>query len=143
MTRIAVVDHGAGNLVSIAQALARVGAKVDLVASPGALDGFDGIVLPGVGSAAAAYRRLEAAGLVEPLRSIQLPVLGICVGFQLLFEGSDENGGGGLGRISGRVRRLRHAPRLPHIGWNDVTPLRPDPVLAGIGLLILMLRGCL
>ncbi len=132
MNRIALVDHGAGNLVSIGQGLERAGARVHLVASPDDLDGAAGIVLPGVGSAAAAYRRLDAAGLVEPLRATDLPLLGICVGFQLLFEGSDEHEGGGLGLIPGRVRKMSATPRLPHIGWNDVTVIRRDPLLDGI-----------
>ncbi|MDX1691140.1 MAG: imidazole glycerol phosphate synthase subunit HisH [Acidimicrobiia bacterium] len=132
MTRIAVIDHGAGNLVSIGQGLAAAGAAVDVVERPEGLAGVDGIVLPGVGSAAAAFDRLEAAGFVEPLRATSLPLLGICVGLQLLFDGSEEDGAGGLGRIPGRVRRLQGTPRLPHIGWNDLSIRRPDPVLRGV-----------
>jgi glutamine amidotransferase len=132
VTRIAVVDHGAGNLVSITQGLERAGSRVGLASEPAHFDGADGVVLPGVGSAAAAYRRLEAAGMVEPLRSTTLPLLGICVGFQLLFDGSEEDEGGGLGLIPGRVRRLEGTPRLPHIGWNDIAVSRSDPLLAGI-----------
>lgn len=133
MSRIAVVDHGAGNLVSIAQGLAAVGCDPVVVASPADLAGAAGIVLPGVGSAAAAYRRLEEAGFVDPLRESPVPLLGVCVGLQLLFDGSDEDDAGGLGLVAGRVRRLADAPRLPHIGWNDLVVHRPDPLLAGIG----------
>jgi len=129
-----VIDHGAGNLVSIARGLAAVGAVADVVHSPAGLSGAAGIVLPGVGSAAAAFDRLEESGFVTPLRETALPLLGICVGMQLLFEGSDENDGGGLGLIPGRVSRLVDAPRLPHIGWNDVTLQRPDPLLDGVGI---------
>jgi glutamine amidotransferase len=129
MIRIAVVDHGAGNLVSIAQGLAAAGAEPDVVDGPMGLRGADGIVLPGVGSAAAAFARLKAVGFVDPLRNSGVPLLGICVGFQLLFDGSDEDDAGGLGILPGRVRRLRGAPRLPHIGWNDVELRRPDPLL--------------
>jgi glutamine amidotransferase len=132
MTRIAVVDHGAGNLVSIAQGLTAVGCEPVVVDSPNDLTGAAGIVLPGVGSAAAAYRRLDEAGFVTPLRESPVPLLGVCVGLQLLFDGSDEDDAGGLGLIAGRVRRLTHAPRLPHIGWNDLVIRRPDPLLAGI-----------
>ena len=132
MTRIAVVDHGAGNLVSIARGLAAAGAVVEVADAPSGLAGAAGIVLPGVGSAAAAFDRLEAAGFVAPLRGTALPLLGICVGLQLLFDGSDEDGGGGLGLIPGRVRLLEQTPRLPHIGWNDLTPRRLDPLFAGI-----------
>jgi glutamine amidotransferase len=133
MTRIAVVDHGAGNLVSIAQGLSAVGCQPVVVDAPADLAGATGVVLPGVGSAAAAYRRLDEAGFTAPLRESQVPLLGVCVGLQLLFDGSDEDDAGGLGLIAGRVRRLGNAPRLPHIGWNDLTIRHPDPVLAGIG----------
>ncbi len=132
MTRIAVIDHGAGNLVSIAQGLANAGASVAVVDEPGGLSGADGIVLPGVGSAAAAYDRIESAGFVEVLRADGRPLLGVCVGLQLLFDGSDEDDAGGLGLIPGRVRALADTPRLPHIGWNDITLLRPDPLFAGV-----------
>ena len=132
MTRIAVIDHGAGNLVSIAQGLAVAGAEVEVVERPSGLEGADGIVLPGVGSAAAAFERITAAGFVGPLRSAVVPLLGVCVGLQLLFDGSDEDDAGGLGLIPGRVRRLQGAPRLPHIGWNDLAIVRPDPLFEGI-----------
>lgn len=132
MTRIAVIDHGAGNLVSIAQGLAAAGAEVGVIDGPEGIDGAAGIVLPGVGSAAAAFDRLDAAGFVEPLQTSPLPLLGVCVGLQLLFDGSDEDDAGGLGLIPGRVRRLRDTPRLPHIGWNDLEHVRPDPLFAGL-----------
>lgn len=132
MTRIAVVDHGAGNLVSIAQGLTAVGAEPIVVEAPAGLREAQGIVLPGVGSAAAAYDRLAAAGFPGPLREPGVPLLGVCVGLQLLFDGSDEDDAGGLGIVPGRVRRLTGAPRLPHIGWNDLVVIRPDPLLSGI-----------
>ncbi len=131
MTRIAVVDHGAGNLVSIAQGLRRSGADVTVVDGPGHFDDCDGIVLPGVGTTGAAMQRLDAAGLSDPLREWSGPLLGICVGLQLFFDSSDEDGSHALGLIPGVVRELVDAPRLPHIGWNDVA-LHPDPIFAGI-----------
>lgn len=131
-TRIAVIDHGAGNLVSIGRGLERAGARVVLADGPGALAEADGIVLPGVGTTGAAMRRLHAEDLVAPLRAWRGPLLGICVGLQLLFDWSDEHEGGEcLGLVPGRVRRLERAPLLPHIGWNDVTTLE-HPVFAGI-----------
>jgi imidazole glycerol phosphate synthase glutamine amidotransferase subunit len=132
MTRIVVIDHGAGNLVSIAQGLAAAGAAVDVIDDPAGIDGAAGVVLPGVGSAAAAFDRLDAAGFVEPLQRTPLPLLGVCVGLQLLFDGSEEDDAGGLGLIPGRVRRLRDTPRLPHIGWNDLRHARPDPLFGGV-----------
>jgi glutamine amidotransferase len=131
MTRIAVVDHGAGNLVSIAQGLERAGADVAVVADPAGLAGADGVVLPGVGTTGAAMNRLAAVGMVEPLQSWPGPLLGICVGLQLFFEHSEEDGTDALGLIGGRVERLQGAPLLPHIGWNDVL-FKPDPIFEGV-----------
>ena len=131
MTRIAVIDHGAGNLVSIRQGLEDQGAQVVVADHPKDLTAAQGIVLPGVGATGAAMRRIREAGFVEPLTEWQGPLLGICVGFQLFFTDSEEDGGLTLGLIPGRVRRLETVPRLPHIGWNDVQ-LGKDPLLAGI-----------
>ncbi len=132
MIPIAIVDHGAGNLVSIAQGLARAGARVTIAGSPGELTGAAGIVLPGVGATGAAMRRLRASGLVESLCAWPGPLLGICVGLQLLFEASDEDAEPGLGLVSGRVCLLQGVERLPHIGWNDLTDLVEDPLFRGI-----------
>ena len=131
MSRVAVVDHGAGNLVSIAQGLERAGAEVVVSGSPAALENANGIVLPGVGTTGAAMERLTAAGMVEPLRRWHGPLLGICVGLQLFFEHSEEDGTDALGLIPGRVNRLEGAPLLPHIGWNDVD-FASDPLFAGV-----------
>ncbi len=132
MTRIAVVDHGAGNLVSIGRGLERAGADVVLADDPSALPGVDGVVLPGVGTTGAAMRRLRTEGLVDPLAAWRGPLLGICVGLQLFFDWSDEHEGGEcLGLMAGSVRRLERAPLLPHIGWNDVTT-NGHPIFDGI-----------
>ncbi len=130
MTNLAVIDHGAGNLVSIQRALETVGARPRVVDTPEGLDGADGIVLPGVGATGAAMVRLEQQGLVEPLQSWSGPLLGICVGMQLLFDDSDEDGGACLGLVPGSVRAIDARP-LPHMGWNDVWTTG-DPVFDGI-----------
>jgi imidazole glycerol phosphate synthase glutamine amidotransferase subunit len=133
--RFAVVDYGAGNLVSIDQALTRVGADVSIARDPSALAGADALVVPGVGAAAPAMERLAAAGLVEPIRAWIAggrPYVGICLGLQLLFDGSDEDGAVTLGVIAGRTTRLGDAPTLPHIGWNQVERVREHLVFAGI-----------
>jgi glutamine amidotransferase len=117
---IVVVDHGAGNLVSIAQALAAGGASVKVSDHPGDLRAAAGVVLPGVGSTGAVMAGIDAAGLRRPLMEAEVPLLGICVGMQVLFSHSEEDGTACLGVIPGEVRRLRETPRLPHIGWNDV-----------------------
>lgn len=132
MTTIAVVDHGAGNLVSIAQGLRRSQANVVVTRNPEDLEGANGVVLPGVGSTAAVMTGIDAAGFRSALKSLRVPLLGICVGMQVLFDGSEEDGADCLGLIRGTVRRLTNAPRLPHIGWNDLTNRRADPLLAGL-----------
>lgn len=130
MTRIAVIDHGAGNLVSIDQGLRAAGAVTSIAEVPGDLAGADAIVLPGVGSTGAAMRRLQDTGMAEAVRQWSGPLFGICVGLQLLFESSDEDDGATLDLLEGRVRKLA-VERLPHMGWNDVR-LTPDPIFEGI-----------
>ena len=134
-TRVAVVDYGAGNLVSIEQALTQVGAAVTVAHDADGLRGADALVVPGVGAAAPAMERLERAGLVEPIRdwiAADRPFLGICLGLQLLFDGSDEDGARTLGVLAGRSVRLEDAPTLPHIGWNQVVRRREHPAFVGI-----------
>ena len=130
-----MVDYGAGNLVSIHQAFTTLGAEVRIAADPDALVGADALVVPGVGAAAPAMVRLERQGLVDPISAwlaTDRPFLGICLGLQLLFEGSDEDGAVTLNVLPGRTRRLRDAPTLPHIGWNQVARTYPHPVFDGI-----------
>ena len=122
-----VVDYGAGNLVSIEQALLAAGARVRRATTPDEIDGADLLVVPGVGAAAPAMERLRDAGFVAPIRdwiADDRPFLGICLGLQLLFEGSDEDGADTLGVLPGRTVRLEGAPTLPHIGWNQVERTR-------------------
>lgn len=135
MTRIAVVDHGSGNLVSIEHALTTVGADVRIAADPSGLAWADGLVIPGVGAAGPAMDRLRGQGLVDPIRAwiaAERPVLGICLGLQLLFETSEEDGAATLGVLAGRTRRLDNAPTLPHIGWNQAVQTRSHALFAGI-----------
>jgi len=133
--RIAVVDYGAGNLVSIDQALDRVGADVVVARDAEAFRDADALVVPGVGAAAPAMERLARRGLVDPVRrwiEARRPYLGICLGLQLLFDGSDEDGAETLGIIPGRTTLLGGAPTLPHIGWNQVERVRDHPIFDGI-----------
>jgi glutamine amidotransferase len=130
VTRIAIIDHGAGNLVSIDQGLRSAGADTHIASTPGEMSGADAVVLPGVGSTGAAMRRLRESDMVDTLRQWQGPLLGICVGLQLFFESSEEDDGATLDLLGGRVVRLP-AERLPHMGWNDVS-ISPDPLFAGI-----------
>jgi len=133
--RIAVVDYGAGNLVSIDQAFTSVGAAVTVVRDGEMLRDVDALVVPGVGAAAPAMARLEQRGLTEPITrwlASGRPFLGICLGLQLLFEASDEDGAVTLGALAGRTVRLEDAPTLPHIGWNQVERTREHPLFDGI-----------
>ena len=133
--RIAVVDYGAGNLVSIEQGLTASGAEVDVARDPEAFDRADAVVVPGVGAAAPAMDRLREAGFVDPIVgwiAADLPFLGVCLGLQLLFEGSDEDGAQSFGVLPGRTRKLADAPTLPHIGWNQVVRRRDHPLFDGI-----------
>jgi imidazole glycerol phosphate synthase glutamine amidotransferase subunit len=132
---VAVVDYGAGNLVSIDQAVAATGGLARIVQRADEIDGADLLLVPGVGAAAPAMRRLERAGLAGAIVAwIERgkPYLGICLGLQLLFEGSDEDGARTLGVIPGRTVRLEGAPTLPHIGWNQVEARREHPVFDGV-----------
>jgi imidazole glycerol-phosphate synthase subunit HisH len=132
---VAVLDYGAANMVSIGQALTAAGARVVVAAAPADLRGVDAIVVPGVGAAAPAMVHLGRWGLLEPLREwvrAGRPCLGICLGFQLLFERSDEADAQALGLLAGRSVGLTDAPTLPHIGWNTVDYVRPHELFAGI-----------
>ena len=129
------MDYGAGNLVSIEQALTTAGARVRRAVTGDDIGGPDLLVVPGVGAAAPAMDRLREGGFVEPIRAwiaADRPFLGICLGLQLLYEGSDEDGAETLGILPGRTVRLEGAPTLPHIGWNQVVRRRAHPAFAGI-----------
>jgi imidazole glycerol-phosphate synthase subunit HisH len=133
--RIAVVDYGAGNLVSIEQGLTASGAEVEIARDPTSFKDADAIVVPGVGAAAPAMDRLSDAGLVDPIVgwiAADKPFLGVCLGLQLLFEASDEDGAQTFGVLPGRAQRLAKAPTLPHIGWNQVVRRRDHPLFEGI-----------
>jgi imidazole glycerol phosphate synthase glutamine amidotransferase subunit len=130
-----VVDYGAGNLVSIDQALRAAGANVRLATSGAHIHGADLLVVPGVGAAAPAMERLRAGDFVDPITdwvAADRPFLGICLGLQLLFDGSDEDGAETLGVLPGRTVRLDDAPTLPHIGWNQVVRRREHRAFTGI-----------
>jgi len=133
--RVAIVSYGMGNVGSVRRAMEDLGAAVTLAEHPAALFEADRIVLPGVGAFGECVARLDAAGFVGPLQRVVRdgkPLLGICVGMQMLAEFGEEYGEhAGLGLIAGRVRRLDAMGctlRLPHMGWNDVE-FKPDQPL--------------
>ncbi len=135
MTTVTVVSYGAGNVASVQFALERLGATVHLTSDPAEIAAADRLILPGVGAAGYAMARLSALGLVEPIRAFARPLLGVCLGQQLLFERSEEGGGiDMLGFIPGTVRRLDVRPDLPvpHMGWSRLGHLKRDPLLEGV-----------
>jgi glutamine amidotransferase len=130
---LAIVDSGGANIASVRFALERLGVQSELTADPAIIRAADRVILPGVGSAQEGMKRLQAKGLVEVVRGLTQPVLGICLGMQLLFEASEEGNTVSLGIIPGRVALLPESPgfTVPHMGWNTLT-MRPDtPLLKG------------
>jgi glutamine amidotransferase len=136
VSTVAIVDYGMGNRRSVEKALEHVGARVRLTDDHDAIRAADAVVVPGVGAFPEAMRRLGAAGLDAVIRERAAegaPVLGICLGMQLLFDSSDEHEGAeGLGLLPGAVTAL-NAPKLPHIGWNRVALERPSALTDGLG----------
>ncbi|MGD1052896.1 MAG: imidazole glycerol phosphate synthase subunit HisH [Candidatus Dormibacteria bacterium] len=136
--RVAIVDYGVGNLRSVERALARAGAEAVITPDPRVVAGSDGVVLPGVGAFAPAAALLLGSGLGDAVREAAVrgrPVLGVCLGFQLLFDSSEEGEGGiGLGLLPGRVRRITAAPplKVPHMGWNSLRLRRPAVLTEGV-----------
>ncbi len=120
---VVIVDLGYGNLGSIALAFQRLGAAVEITADPTRLAAAERVALPGVGAAGYAMARIDGLGLRETLTGFRRPLLGICLGMQLLFEASEEGDTPCLGLIPGRVRRLEPAPdaTVPHMGWSKLT----------------------
>lgn len=131
---VALIDSGGANIGSVRYALERLGVHARMTAEPAEIAAADRVILPGVGAAPAGMARLRELGLVEVVRGLRQPLLGICLGMQLLFESSDEGDVECLGLVPGRVRRLPQAPgiRVPHMGWNTLRTQRDDPLLAGI-----------
>ena len=133
---IAIIDYGAGNIRSIEKALEYVGAQVQVTGDPAVVANAHAIVLPGVGSGGAAMARMTERGLDEAIRQVTQqgkPFLGICLGMQLLADHHAEGEVDGLGLFRGEVRRIPHGPKIPHMGWNTVTPLREGlPIFADI-----------
>ena len=133
--RVAVVDYGAGNLVSIRNALLLLGAEVRVAEAPADLDGAEVILVPGVGASKPAMGRLRRQGLERPIIERVRGgtwFIGICLGLQLLFERSHEDGARMLGLLEGDVELIPAAPSLPHIGWNRLEVRRDHRVMAGL-----------
>ena len=136
LPRIAVLDYDAGNLRSAAKALERAGAAVTVTRDGGEAAAADALVVPGVGHFGQCVRQFRSAGLEGLVRdwvAADRPLLGICVGMQILYGASDEDPGTpGLGVLPGHVRRLPATVTVPHMGWNVVRAVGDDPLLAGV-----------
>lgn len=136
---LAIIDSGGANISSVRHALKRLGADSVFTADVDTIRSADRVILPGVGAAGAAMTRLRELRLVECIRQLQQPVLGICLGMQLLFEHSDEahqgeDGVHCIGIIPGTLKKLEPAQgvRIPHMGWNTTTVVRDDSLLRGL-----------
>jgi glutamine amidotransferase len=133
---IAIVDYGAGNLRSVVNAVSKLGYQAKVTGSPGDVLNAQAVILPGVGAAADTMASLQTLGLIEPIRifiSEDRPFLGVCIGLQILFTGTEEGGWHEcLGILPGSVRRLPAGLKIPHMGWNQVKQKASHPVFNGI-----------
>ncbi|MDY7010597.1 MAG: imidazole glycerol phosphate synthase subunit HisH [Planctomycetota bacterium] len=133
---IVIIDYGLGNLRSVQCALRRIGAESTITSDAGEASAADGVILPGVGAFWRAMENLRKLGLAEVvLESVRngKPLLGICLGMQLLFSESEEHGRHeGLGIIPGKVKRFTESLKIPHMGWNEVRQQNPSPLLIGV-----------
>ena len=135
MSYIAIVDYGAGNLMSVHNSLDFLGYENKIAASPAVIEQAAGVILPGVGAFPDAMDALHASGLTDAVLEAakKKPFLGICLGMQMLFEESDEvRPCKGLGLLPGRIERIRTSLKLPQIGWNALDILRPNAMTEGV-----------
>jgi glutamine amidotransferase len=134
---VAIIDSGGANIASLRAALSRLGAESQVTSDAGVIQRATRVLLPGVGSAHNAMARLRGSGLDKLIPTLKQPLLGICLGMQILFETSEEGPANGLAVIPGDVTRLQFAPGLPvpHMGWNQLNQTKPDPLLDGVSSL--------
>ena len=131
MIRLAIIDSGGANIASLRFAIERLGIDSQITTDAATLRAATHVMLPGVGAAADCMERLRSANLIEAIRSLRQPLLGVCVGMQLLFESSEEGNVACLGLLPGRVQRFadRDGLPVPHMGWNQIEFQRPSPLL--------------
>jgi imidazole glycerol-phosphate synthase subunit HisH len=132
--RLAIIDSGGANIASLRFAIDRLGVESQVTSDPRTVREASHVILPGVGAAADCMARLSSAGLVDTIRELKQPMLGVCVGMQLLFESSEEGDVPCLGLLPGRVRRFadREGLPVPHMGWNQLELKRATPLLADV-----------
>jgi glutamine amidotransferase len=133
---IAIIDYGAGNLRSVANAISTLGYEPKITSSPAEILSAQAVILPGVGAAADAMKSLKKLSLTEPIKQViagNKPFFGVCLGLQLLFSGTEEGGWHEcLDIFSGRVRRLPAGLKIPHMGWNQVRQKMAHPIFKGV-----------
>jgi len=131
---VVIAETGGANVASLRFAFERLGARARVSADGGTIASAERVVLPGVGAAGHAMQQLRAAGLIDVIRALTQPVLGICLGMQLLYQASEEERTQCLEILPGTVRRIHAAPGrpVPHMGWNQLRPSCEDPLLEGI-----------
>ena len=139
LINIKIIDYGMGNIQSVKNAFELFDSKVEIISDPSNIKNADGIILPGVGAFSNAVKNLKERKLIEPLKEAvinkKVPLLGICLGMQLLADKSEERGNNeGLSFISGEIRKIPHKEglRLPHVGWNEVTIKKKEPLFKNI-----------
>jgi glutamine amidotransferase len=132
--RLAIIDSGGANIASVLYAIERLGVKAELTTDPEHVRAATHVILPGVGAAADCMTRLQNTSLIDTIKQIRQPLLGVCVGMQLLFESSEEGDVECLGMLPGRVRRFpdRTGLPVPHMGWNQLNVLKPTLLMQGV-----------
>lgn len=131
---IGIVNYGAGNIFSLTSALKRLGIEYGMVNTEEDFDKYEKIIIPGVGHAGAAMLKLTETGLVPVIKSLTKPVLGICVGMQLLTDFSEEGNSDLLGIVPLKTLRFKEeiSKKVPHMGWNQINPINNSPIFNGI-----------
>lgn len=133
MVKVAIFDYGAGNIFSLKSSLEKNGAEVNVITDLDKMNGYSGLLLPGVGNFDPAIKSLSASKVAfEDLAKKQVPVLGICLGMEMFFEKSEEGKLGGLGVLGGEVVILPNKLKIPHMGWNDLQVKKPSILLEGV-----------
>ncbi len=130
--KIAIIDYGAGNLKSVANALTSLGRSFEIVSRPDNLSAFDKVILPGVGAAGSAMEKLSTSGFAEILPKLKVPVLGICLGMQLFGQFSEEGNTPCLSIVPGKVKKFQTDLKVPHMGWNKVELVKESALTSGI-----------
>lgn len=133
MVKVAIFDYGAGNIFSLKSSLEKNDAQVDVIANLDKINGYSGLLLPGVGNFDPAIKSLNASKVAfQDLTKSQIPVLGICLGMEMFFEKSEEGKLNGLGVLEGEVIILPNKFKIPHMGWNDLQVKKPSVLLEGV-----------